>query len=126
MRVAVVGTGVIGTSWARLFLDHGHDVVATDPAANTVTVGVAELLGIDAITGEHARWCGPAPEGLVQVGVQLRAHGAELPGQAWADGTRLHVRLAERTRGVAAGQAVVLYDGTRVIGSATIVETGRA
>ncbi|GLZ44180.1 3-hydroxyacyl-CoA dehydrogenase [Actinomycetospora sp. NBRC 106375] len=32
MRVAVVGTGVIGTSWARLFLEHGHDVVATDPA----------------------------------------------------------------------------------------------
>jgi len=32
MRVAVVGTGVIGTSWVRLFLAHGHDVVATDPA----------------------------------------------------------------------------------------------
>jgi len=32
MRVAVVGTGVIGASWARLFLAHGHDVVATDPA----------------------------------------------------------------------------------------------
>lgn len=33
MRVAVVGTGVIGESWARLFLSRGHDVVATDPAA---------------------------------------------------------------------------------------------
>jgi 3-hydroxyacyl-CoA dehydrogenase len=32
MRIAVVGTGVIGTSWARLFVEHGHDVVATDPA----------------------------------------------------------------------------------------------
>ncbi|VVJ17895.1 3-hydroxyacyl-CoA dehydrogenase (EC [Amycolatopsis camponoti] len=30
--VAVVGTGVIGASWAGLFLAHGHDVVATDPA----------------------------------------------------------------------------------------------
>ncbi|MGW5720078.1 3-hydroxyacyl-CoA dehydrogenase NAD-binding domain-containing protein [Amycolatopsis sp. NPDC003865] len=30
--VAVVGTGVIGASWARLFLAHGLDVVATDPA----------------------------------------------------------------------------------------------
>lgn len=31
-RVAVVGTGVIGESWARLFLSRGLDVVATDPA----------------------------------------------------------------------------------------------
>ncbi|GAB3165911.1 3-hydroxyacyl-CoA dehydrogenase NAD-binding domain-containing protein [Amycolatopsis stemonae] len=30
--VAVVGTGVIGASWAALFLAHGFDVVATDPA----------------------------------------------------------------------------------------------
>ncbi|MEU5878819.1 3-hydroxyacyl-CoA dehydrogenase NAD-binding domain-containing protein [Spirillospora sp. NPDC047279] len=32
MRVAVVGTGVIGASWTTLFLAHGHEVVATDPA----------------------------------------------------------------------------------------------
>lgn len=32
MRIAVVGTGVIGESWTRLFLAHGHEVVATDPA----------------------------------------------------------------------------------------------
>ncbi|MEJ2859776.1 3-hydroxyacyl-CoA dehydrogenase NAD-binding domain-containing protein [Actinomycetospora flava] len=32
MRIAVIGTGVIGTSWATLFLEHGHDVVAWDPA----------------------------------------------------------------------------------------------
>ena len=31
-RVAVIGTGVIGESWARLFLAHGHEVVAADPA----------------------------------------------------------------------------------------------
>ena len=32
MNIAVVGTGVIGASWAAHFLAHGHDVVATDPA----------------------------------------------------------------------------------------------
>jgi carnitine 3-dehydrogenase len=31
-RVAVVGTGVIGASWAAHFLAHGLDVVATDPS----------------------------------------------------------------------------------------------
>jgi carnitine 3-dehydrogenase len=48
--VAVVGTGVIGASWAALFLSHGLDVVATDPApgaeerlrADVATTGIAE------------------------------------------------------------------------------------
>jgi len=31
-RIAVVGTGVIGASWAALFLARGLEVVATDPA----------------------------------------------------------------------------------------------
>jgi 3-hydroxyacyl-CoA dehydrogenase len=31
-RVAVVGTGLIGVSWAACFLAHGLDVVVTDPA----------------------------------------------------------------------------------------------
>jgi 3-hydroxyacyl-CoA dehydrogenase len=31
-RVAIVGTGLIGASWAALFLAKGLDVVATDPA----------------------------------------------------------------------------------------------
>ena len=33
-RVAIVGTGVIGASWAALFLAHGLEVIATDPAPN--------------------------------------------------------------------------------------------
>jgi carnitine 3-dehydrogenase len=32
LPVAVVGTGVIGASWAAAFLSRGHDVVAADPA----------------------------------------------------------------------------------------------
>ena len=30
-RIAIIGTGVIGSSWAALFAARGHDVVATDP-----------------------------------------------------------------------------------------------
>ena len=33
-RIAVVGTGVIGASWAAQYLARGFDVVATDPAPN--------------------------------------------------------------------------------------------
>ena len=32
--IAIVGTGVIGASWAALFLAHGLEVIATDPAPN--------------------------------------------------------------------------------------------
>jgi len=33
-RIAVIGTGVIGASWAAQFLARGFDVIATDPAQN--------------------------------------------------------------------------------------------
>jgi len=33
-NIAIVGTGVIGASWAAYYLAHGFDVVATDPAPN--------------------------------------------------------------------------------------------
>src|ERR1700733_15658324 len=33
-NVAIVGTGVIGASWAALYLAHGLNVTATDPAPN--------------------------------------------------------------------------------------------
>jgi 3-hydroxyacyl-CoA dehydrogenase len=33
-RIAIVGTGVIGASWAALYLARGFDVTATDPAPN--------------------------------------------------------------------------------------------
>lgn len=36
-RVAIVGCGLIGASWAALFLGRGHDVVATDPAPGAET-----------------------------------------------------------------------------------------
>jgi len=99
-------------------------VVEVRPETNTVVVAAGELLGVDAITGDHARWCGPAPEGVVSLGAQVRAHGEEIPATAWADGKTVEVRLGRRIRGVAPGQSVVLYDGTRVVGSATIARTG--
>src|ERR1700719_112768 len=34
-RVTIVGSGLVGGSWAACFLAHGLDVVATDPAAGS-------------------------------------------------------------------------------------------
>src|SRR4026207_2584916 len=33
-RIAIVGTGVIGASWAAEYLARGFDVIATDPGPN--------------------------------------------------------------------------------------------
>ena len=101
-------------------------VVDVQPKTNTVVVGTADLLGVDVIEGSHARWHGPPPVGEVRLGAQLRAHGEEFPATVTADGDRVVVRLDARTRGVAPGQSVVLYEGTRVVGSATITATSRA
>ena len=95
-------------------------VTDVDAARNVVVVGTADLLGVDLVEGDHARWCGPAPAGEVRVAAQVRAHGEAVPATAWSDGDTVRVRLDERLRGVAPGQSVVLYDGTRVVGSATI------
>jgi tRNA-specific 2-thiouridylase len=65
------------------------------------------------------------PDRATACTVQLRAHGDEhravvtvvSPGST---DERVHVRLLDHATGVAPGQAVVVYDGTRVVGSATI------
>ena len=45
------------------------------------------------------------------------------PCTAWLDGDDLRIRLHHPARGVAKGQAAVLYDGDTVLGSATISAT---
>ncbi|WP_370894888.1 tRNA 2-thiouridine(34) synthase MnmA [Janibacter sp. GXQ6167] len=99
-------------------------VTGIDATRNQVLIGTADLLGVDRLTGTHVRWCGEPPEGSVAVGAQVRAHGEEIPARAEVidvgGEAQVVVDLSERVRGVAPGQSVVLYDGTRVIGSATI------
>lgn len=63
--------------------------------------------------------------------VQVRAHGEPVPARvrAVADATgpagRMEVELTGETlRGVAAGQSLVAYLGTRVLGQATVVSSG--
>ncbi|SFC98357.1 tRNA 2-thiouridine(34) synthase MnmA [Streptomyces aidingensis] len=100
-------------------------VLDISPVENTVTVGPAEALDITALTAVRPRWCGAPPAGPGSYTAQLRAHGEEHPATAEAAGDALHVRFERPVRGVAPGQAVVLYDGSRVVGSATIAATHR-
>ena len=101
-------------------------VLDISPVNNTVTVGPAAALDVTALTAIKPRWCGTAPTGPGTYTAQLRAHGGETEVTAeLVDGT-LEVTFTEPVRGVAPGQAIVLYDGTRVVGSATIASTTRA
>lgn len=100
-------------------------VLSIEPAANTVTVGPAGALDVREITAVRPVWTGCEPPATpVECTVQLRAHGEVHDCAAQVSGDELHVRLAGLARGVAAGQAAVLYDGDRVLGSATIAATG--
>jgi tRNA-specific 2-thiouridylase len=100
-------------------------VLDIEPVSGTVTVGGRDELAVDALVGIRPRWCGPPPDVPIECGVQLRAHGEEHRAVARLVGDRLEVELIDRAEGVAPGQAVVVYDGARVVGSATIAHTHR-
>ena len=100
-------------------------VVATDVAAGTVTVGGADDLLVEQVVASGPLWCGPAPRAGDRVGVQLRAHAPEVPARvAQPDGARIVLALEQAVAVVAPGQLAALYDGDRVVGSATVERCG--
>jgi tRNA-specific 2-thiouridylase len=96
-------------------------VLDIEPVTRSVTVGPANGLDVTEIEATRPVWSGCAPPaGPLDCLVQLRAHGAPLPATVTPDGALLRITLREPARGVARGQAAVLYDGDLVLGSATI------
>jgi tRNA-uridine 2-sulfurtransferase len=99
-------------------------VLDIEPVTGTVTVGPKEGLNVTDITGTGPVWTGCPPlAGPRDCQVQLRAHGEVHACTAWLDEDELRIRLHHPARGVAKGQAAVLYDGDAVLGSATISGT---
>ncbi len=100
-------------------------VLGIEPTTNTVTVGPHEALAVRRIDGIRPTWAEAEVLGSWRGLVQVRAHGAALP--AWIEGRTesITVLLDDATHGIAPGQAVVCYDGDRVVGSATIAATAR-
>ena len=119
-------------------------VLEVQPVTNRVVVGSAADLGVSALLADDAGWLIPDPPALVAAGpagvgsgrwrtctAQVRAHGAAVPARAQAlPRHRIRVEIdadpaGPGLRGVAPGQSVVLYDGTRVLGQATVSATER-
>ncbi len=57
--------------------------------------------------------------------MQLRAHGSEHRAVVSVTGDSVSIALLDPAEGIAPGQAAVIYDGTRVVGSCTIEATSR-
>jgi tRNA-specific 2-thiouridylase len=100
-------------------------VLAIRPAERTVVVGgAADLLVSEVVVGSPS-WLAEPPRPGRRVGLQVRAHGRELPATVTrVDGDRLVAVPDEPVPAVAAGQAVALYDGTRVLGAGAAAGVG--
>jgi tRNA-specific 2-thiouridylase len=98
-------------------------VTAIDTERNLVTVGPETLLSVRELRGEKLVWLAPDVPCIepTECSVQVRAHGEAVSATATVgpDAT-VTVALESPMRGVAAGQSLVIYQGTRVLGQATI------
>jgi len=101
-------------------------VVGIDVESRKVFVGPPALLDVDQITGVSPTWTNVPLTGVAfPCTAQVRAHGTPVEALARMVGEELVVDLVQSIRGLATGQSVVLYDGMRVIGSATVSCTRR-
>jgi tRNA-specific 2-thiouridylase len=93
-------------------------VLGISPVDRTVTVGPAEALDVRTLEAGESTYAGPP----VECRAQIRAHGATVPARAEGSGEHLRVTLHEPVRGMAPGQAVVLYstDDDRVLGGGRV------
>jgi tRNA-uridine 2-sulfurtransferase len=96
-------------------------VLSIEPKTNTVVVGAGDMLDADEVSADRTLWtAGAAPSDEFDCLVQLRAHGAVTPATVRVTADTVVAQLHGSQRGVAAGQALVMYDGDIVLGSATI------
>jgi tRNA-specific 2-thiouridylase len=96
-------------------------VLSVSPVDRTVTVGPVESLEVETVRATTPVWTSGSRPLPLHCQVQLRAHGMVHNCTAVDDdeGGWL-LTLTTPARGIAAGQAAVLYDGDTVLGSATI------
>jgi tRNA-specific 2-thiouridylase len=78
------------------------------------------MLDVARVEAARPVWSARPHDDRFDCHVQLRAHGMTSPATVTIDGGAVVAELATPQRGVAAGQALVMYDGDVVLGSATI------
>ncbi len=96
-----------------------------EPTSGTVTVGPREHLRVDALAGVKPLWAGRAPDGILSMARRAARRWRRARGVVEVGDSDSWVEPRDPAYGIAPGQACVIYDGTRVVGSATIAETRR-
>jgi len=100
-------------------------VVDVDPGSNVVTVGAVDELLVHRIDAAPMRWLSDPRLGEFDAQVQVRAHGDPVNARVQVSGDEVTAYLHEPIQGLAPGQTLVIYNGTHVLGSATIDSTDR-
>ncbi len=96
-------------------------VVGLDAATDTVVVGPQEeLLADGLLAGDLSFPADEPPAGPVAVAARIRYRGQPAPAVLSLRDGRAEVRFEKRQRAVTPGQAVVFYQGERVLGGGTI------
>jgi tRNA-specific 2-thiouridylase len=96
-------------------------VTGVDAVRATVTVGPREALATRAIVADRAVWRG-TDDRSERVTVRARYRGPEPAGEACLGHGILHVVLDDAIEAPAPGQALVCYEGDRVVGGGVIRE----
>jgi tRNA-specific 2-thiouridylase len=97
-------------------------VVRIDALTRQVVIGTLEELGRSELTASQMNWLVDLPcERPVRCLAQIRYNSSSVPATATRlPERRLQVRFDHPQNGVAPGQAVVCYDGDRVLGGGWI------
>lgn len=111
---------------------HPLYVTAIDAAANTVTLGTPEDLLAHGLVADDWLWSAPAAimEELLDdagaaglaVGAKIRYHHPTRPARLFWDAGGMRLAFDEPERGIAPGQAVVIYAGDVVLGGGRVAQ----
>jgi len=96
-------------------------VTSIEPATRRVVIGPLAELGRTELTASETNWLVDPPSSSFSCSAQIRYNSRSTPASATVlPGGRLQVVFEVPQNGVAPGQAVVCYDGDRVLGGGWI------
>jgi tRNA-specific 2-thiouridylase len=90
-------------------------IIAKNPKLNTVTIGGEKLLNCITIRATKTNWLIDPPSEWIECVAKIRYNTKAAPARVKQDDDEIEVVFDEPQRGGAPGQAVVCYQGTRVI-----------
>lgn len=105
----------------------GHPIYVTsiDAKSNTVTVGPREAVLHRTLLAREVNWLGQRPVGPLRCAAKVRYNSTPAPATAeLTDADTLIVTFDHPVAAITPGQAVVCYEGDRLLGGAWIDEVG--